>query len=235
MSKKMMMLALAAVSAALFAMPAVASAGEWDLHNAPGQKFTVTKVTNAVLEASNTDVVTCTGLTGSGEYTTTKTGNITLDFTGCKENTFGTECQSGATSGTISVTNKQFHNVIIGNSGDKFTPLGVLITGASGGTTDFTTFTCAFGLLSITVTGNVIGEVEPVECNKPATTFNLKFEPKSAVGADTYTQKYEQITTTGENYDLISHIPATNGQPFTSSQTGTGQIHFPNAVTPTCT
>src|SRR5690348_459389 len=102
MSKKMMMLALAAVSAALFAMPAVASAGEWDTENSlgqvvTGQEFTISKVTNPVLESANGDRVTCTGLTGSGKYDvgSSKTGTITLDFTGCTENTFGTTCQSG--------------------------------------------------------------------------------------------------------------------------------------------
>jgi hypothetical protein len=231
MSKKIMMLALAAVSAALFAMPAVASAGEWDADGAAGQTFSVTKITNPELRAGET-TVKCTGLTGSGTYTTDTTGNITLDFTGCTDGTFGTACTStGAASGTIAVTNKQFHNVIIGNAGDNKTPLGVLITGNSGATTDFTTFSCGFGLVTVTVTGSIIGEVEPVECNKAASTFNLNFQPTVAGGS---IQKYQQVTTEGTKFDLLSDIPSGGDSTTTSAQSGTGQIHFPKAVTPTC-
>ncbi|HET9197050.1 MAG TPA: hypothetical protein VFN92_02180 [Solirubrobacterales bacterium] len=223
----MTMLALAVVSAAMFALPAVASAGEWVADNATGKTFSVTKVTNPVLRASNGDVVTCTGLTGEGSYTSTTTGNITLDFTGCTEDKFGTKCTTNGagTAGTISVTNKVFHNVIIGSAADSNTPIGVLIT--SGGT--FATFTCGGGLLEITVTGNVIGEVESPNCGVAGTTYNLNFEP---VSAGSSTQKYLQVTTAGTAFDLVSDIAGTG---FTSSQQGTGQIHLSGAVTPTCT
>ncbi len=239
MSKKKMMLALAAVSAAMFALPAAASAGEWELHNAVGQTFTITKVSSSmVLETTNGDTITCTGLSGSGSYSTTKTGRITVDTTGCTENTFGTTCQSGATNGTIQFTNKTFHNVIIGNSGDSFTPIGLLITSGENGEAtgkEFVTFNCGFGLLTVKLTGNVIGEVEsPVGtngCNQPSTTFNLRFEKRGSVGSETYTQKYEQVTTTGPTFDLVADI---SGLEFTESLTATDQIHFPTAVTPTC-
>lgn len=87
MRKKMMLLALV-VSAAMFAVPAVASAAEWIADNASGKNFIIDKSTNPVLRSSNGDVITCTGFTGSGRYTTDTTGEVSLDFTGCTENTF---------------------------------------------------------------------------------------------------------------------------------------------------
>ncbi|HET9198345.1 MAG TPA: hypothetical protein VFN92_08845 [Solirubrobacterales bacterium] len=226
MSKKMTMLAIAVASAAMFALPAVASAGEWVAHNAAGKTFTITKVgANPILESANGDVIECTGLTGTGSYTTTTTGTINLDFTGCKENTFGLSC---GTSGTIAVNNKTFHNVNIGNAGEGGTPIGVLITGGS----EFVHFNCG-GIVTVKVTGNVIGEVESPNCGVAGTTYNLDFKPSAA---NTYTQKYEQVTTTGTTYDLVSDITIFGGSAgsHTSVQNGTGQIHLSGAVTPTC-
>ncbi len=221
----------------LLVLPGVASAGEWTLDSVAGDKFSVTKVNSTVLRAQLAATVTCTGLSGEGEYSTSTTGTIGLDLTGCTESSFGTKCQSGETSGTISMKSKVFHNVIIGSpggafeGGDENTPVGVLITGNSGGSTDLMSFTCGFGLLSVTVTGNVIGEVESPGCGSPRTTFNLNFEPASAGSS---TQKYRQVTTTGTEFTLLSHVNEEKNR-FTSLST-TFQIHLLGvfARTPTC-
>lgn len=225
MSKKIMLLALAVVSAAMFAVPAVAAAGEWTLDNATGKTFTIAKNTNPVLRSANGDTITCTGLTGSGSYTTNTTGTVSLDFTGCTENTFGFSCQSGTTSGTIAVSSKTFHNVIIGSAGapDNSTPIGILVTGG----TSFTTFSCA-SLFTATVTGNVIGEVENPNCNVAGTSYALNFAPATAGGT---VQKYKQITTTGSEFKLFTDI---FGGTFESSQEGTGTITMSGPVTATC-
>ncbi|HET9196909.1 MAG TPA: hypothetical protein VFN92_01475 [Solirubrobacterales bacterium] len=226
MDRKMMLLAAAATSAALFAMPAVSSAGEWTAHNATGKTFTsITKVNNPVWRVANTDVVTCTGVTGGGEYTSTITGTIALDFTGCIDNTFGFTCKStgAVTAGTIQIPSKVFHNVIIGNGADSGTPIGMLVTGGN----ELVTFTCG-GVLTFKVTGNMIGEFETPNCGVAGTTYNVNFEPE--VPGSTR-QRFMQITTTGGLFDLISEV---GGTQYTTSLQLTGQIHLSGAVTPTC-
>jgi hypothetical protein len=226
MKKNLMLLALLAISVVLFALPTVASAGEWELDNTDGT-FTVTKVTNSAFVFGST-IVTCTGLTGSGTYTSKTTGTITLDYSGCKEGVFGTDCtNAGGAAGTILVNNKVFHNVIIGNAGDINTPIGILITGSSG-----TELSCGFGLVTVKTTGNVIGEIETPKCGTAGTTYNLNFD--SATGSPS-TQKYEQVTTTGTKYDMVADIPASSDSTTTSALSARHQLHFTNgAVTPTC-
>lgn len=101
--------------------------------------------------------------------------------------------------------------MIIGSSGDNFTPIGVLVTGGGA----FTSFTCAGGLLSMTVTGNVIGQP-----NNPFTSHRWDS-----------VQKYKLVTTMGITWNLISDIA---GGSFASSQEGKGKVTLSGAVTPTC-
>ncbi|HET9199195.1 MAG TPA: hypothetical protein VFN92_13195 [Solirubrobacterales bacterium] len=235
MSKKIAFLVFAAVTSVLFGLPAVASAGEWELDNSDAT-FQVTKVNSMTLRAANGDVVICTELSGTGTYLSKTTGIITLDWSGCIENTFGTKCQSGATAGTVTLTNKTFHNVIIGEPvSDGATPIGLLLTidnaSHAGGSPDVT-FSCAGGLLSVKLTGNgVIGELESPNCGTAGTTFNLNFEPATPTSS---LQKYRQITTTGTMYDLVSDIPSGGDSTSTSSLQETMQLHFAGSVTPTC-
>jgi hypothetical protein len=112
--------------------------------------------------------------------------------------------------------------VIIGNAGDVNTPIGILITIGD------VQITCAGGLLTKTLTGNVIGELETPNCGTAGTTYNLNFAPASAGST---TQRYEQVTTTGTLFDLVTDI---GGTPFTTSWEMTDQIHLSGAITPTC-
>ncbi len=233
MKHKAILLALTVVSAAMFALPAIASAGEWELDAKLPQAFTAVNkagtVTTLTQQGSATKV-TCTGSTGSGKYTTKTTGEeLTLTFTGCKESAIGTACTtSGQASGTIKTTDLTFHNVMLEATKaagfEKGTP-GILITPNG---THFASFTCGFGLVSVEVTGNgIMGDISAPACGAAAQkTATLNFD-SSATGV----QKWMQITTAGTKFDLDSKE---NGTVRTASQDGEGTITFSENVQMTC-
>jgi hypothetical protein len=227
MSKKMMVLALAAVSAAMFALPAVASAGTWNMTPA-GQTFTSTsKAETTTILTSTEHTVKCTSSTGSGRYNagSTTNGVITLKFHGCKDEV-GTNCTgetAGEPAGTISTTaNLPFSNVYMETGHNP----GITISGI-GAEKHFANFRCGFGLLTIKVEGTIIGEVDSA-CNTASKTHALNFESPKGHGI----QEWTQVTTTGTIDDLTSTV---NGSPETASQDGTGFTHFAEATTADCT
>src|SRR5215203_1181394 len=197
MNKKMMLLALAAVSAAMFALPAVASAGTWHLEPASGST-TITFTSHggtAELRTTSGQRVHCTGNSGSGHYENTTTGTIELTFSTCT-GPFGAHCTtSGQAAGTIKTTKLPFHNIAL-EPADK-TKIGVLITSATGGT-HFASFSCLG--INTAVTGNgIIGEVTAPKCGESKNTGTLVFAANSAGH-----QKWTQVTTSGTIYDLTS-------------------------------
>src|SRR5690242_12313534 len=102
MSKKMMMLALAAVSAAMFALPAVASAGSPTVDMSTKNTHFTIAGGHAELRAG-TDKITCTSVTGTGEWsqqTSATTGTVQFIFHGCIEKNSGFNFSCGS-SGTI--------------------------------------------------------------------------------------------------------------------------------------
>jgi hypothetical protein len=229
MSKKIILLALAAISAAMFALPAVAAAGEWGVDPAGGKfpvSFTLKSTTTTSLTTDDGSglKVTCSGATGSGEQESSTTSkNVTLTFTGCKENLFGSSCtSSGQAAGSIKTTDMTGHNVILEASPEV---RGVLLTPKEG---HFATFTCA-GFFTLKVGGNgVIGELtSPTACGAVSTTATTVF---SAVAAGT--QKWTQVTTAGTKFDQTS---SKNGAtPVTAAQDGTGTTTFAESMTFTC-
>jgi hypothetical protein len=240
MKHKMILLALAAVSAVMFAVPAVAAAGEWEIDPASGkfpQSFTAANIGNTTLTQDPLNAedkpatVTCTGSSGSGKYTTKTTGEIELTFTGCKESQFGSSCTSaGQATGTITTTNMTFHNIMIDSTAQrpatektKAGTAGILITSNAG---HFATFNCAL-FFKIEVTGSgVIGDISAPECGGTSKTSTLKFE-STAEG----TQKYMQITTEGTKFDLTS---TQGGTARTASQDGEGTVTYNENMTMTC-
>jgi hypothetical protein len=217
MNKKMMLLALAAVSAAMFALPAVASAGTWHAEPSAAATLFTTETTghgHTTLTTPNR-TTTCTSSTGSGSMNVGgTTGTISLKFHGCSS--LGFSCNTpGQVAGTIVTSaNLVFHNILIAKS----TP-GVKITGA-GATTQLAHYVCAGGLVTVNVTGTVIGHVEQA-CNTKANTFSLNFEAPGGV------QKFMQETGAGTKTDLTATV---NGTAETGGQTGTGTIKFPAGV-----
>jgi hypothetical protein len=229
MSKKILLLALAAISAAMFAVPAVAAAGEWSLDSASGKypvSFTsVGEGSTSLTTDSSSLKVTCTGNTGSGKQISATTAEeVTILFTGCTENLFGSSCKStGQETGKIKTTDLVSHNVILEASPEV---RGVLLTPNNG---HFASFVCGGGLVSVSVNGNgIIGEMTaPTTCGAVSKTSTLNFVTTAAG-----TQKWNQVTTTGTKFDLTSS--QNGGAAATAGQDGKGTTTFAESMTFTC-
>lgn len=226
MKHKMMLLALAAFSAALFALPSVASAGEWTM-DCPSGKATCSFSTSgghAELRAVNEPTITCTSSTGSGSVSSGgKTGTFAMTFKGCTATLFFTvSCKTtGAESGEIKVASSVSHNVYL--EPEKTTP-GLLVTPAP------TEIVCG-GFSNITVTGNgLLGDLTAA-CNAEAETFTVDF---AADSKNPETQDWEEVTTNPETlYDL--HATTAGGEPRTAVMVASGQLKFSGKAKVTCT
>lgn len=225
MNKKIMLLALAAVSA-LFALPGVASATP--AHLSAAENFTVAGGAGT-LTRTDGNTVSCTAVSGSGSLESTTTGSVSLTFTGCKNN-LGFNCTSGAdVAGTITAPNLPVHLITLPESGGMPKAAGVLITPPTGasqptaGKPLFAEFTC-FGV-PVKVFGN--GIIGTSECGKTGTSFPLNFA-SSSTGHQT-----DQLYT-GTTYSLESKI-GTNGAHETSSIDASATINFAASKTLTCT
>jgi hypothetical protein len=219
--KKLMLLALAVVSAAMFALPAVAAAGSPET-DCPGGAATCSFTSSggaSSLTTANGTTVNCTSNTGSGSYTSKTGGTIGLTFNGCKESVFGTSC---GTSGVIKTNTAPFDNVY---TADNKTSPGVLVTQPAGGT--FANFSCGGGLLTVNVTGNVVGSLESPSCGSEAELWPLNFT-QSAHG----NQTLKQVTATGTSFDLVSHLNVGGTQ--TSAMVATGTVKFSGKAKLTC-
>jgi hypothetical protein len=198
MKNKMMLLALAAISAVMFVLPAVASAGSPVIDPGSG-KFPLAFTSSGghgELRATGEPAITCTSNTGSGKYTTSTTGEIGLTFHGCTTSFFGfpVACNSaGQPSGTIVTATSVFHTTYVT---DAKTNPGVLVTPPSSGV--FTTIICG-GFANIEVKGNgIIGELTAPKCGVVSKTATLNF---TAVGSS---QTRTQVTGTGTVFSLNS-------------------------------
>jgi hypothetical protein len=221
MSKKLMLLAVGALTALAFtALPGAASAGEWEHHctsTAGVAEPCVLSVAGGGAELINDagERISCTAVSGTGSAVTTgTTGSVKLTFTGCKETVtfFRFSCTSNGTSGVIETNTLTTHNIYIEEATAAATTPGLLLTGVN------TTFTCA-GFSDKTVTGNIIGHLTNPNCSSATTSMGISFDKHSSIVG---TQKYEQVTTTGTVFDLTSGPHEADGT--TSAQTGTGTI-----------
>jgi len=195
MSKKMMLLALAVVSAAAFAVPAGASAQEIHLTNVTS--FSGTFGTGT-LSAKEEPAITCGEAANQNHVTGTvsaggTTGNITLDFTACHIVVIGITipCHStGAPVNNTIASSGVFHLITINEKP------GILVTPVA------TKVECQ-NTSPINVAGNVIGTITSPACGVASNNMTIKF---SASGS---TQEHKIYT--GVSYNL-------------TSQTGTGTI-----------
>jgi len=179
MSKRTTMLALAAVSAVMFVLPAAASAN-WGV--TPGNMVFHGTTTGGTMSAAGEPSVTCGGpnhITGAWDGSGT-TGSWSADLTECHTFILGItrRCTTGPepkTENTIT-TGGTFHNVTI--TGGK---RGVLIT------MNTYTLKCQSALHPFKVSGSIIGEVtQPVGACPlgPFTDATLTFSAISGVQAD---------------------------------------------------
>jgi hypothetical protein len=213
MNKKIMLLAVAAVSAVVLALPAMASA-MLPLHTAKIQKSTVSGGA-ATLSKTGGTTVTCEKTTGTSTATTTTTGNLTLLFHGCKSS--GITCTSpGQTAGTIETTALTYHLLTLTNKEP-----GILVT-PNGSTGVFAHFSCSF--LSFTVEGNgVLGTITSPKCGVASSTATMSFK---ALGVGV--QQHTTVEGTATKYQLTS-----GGQ--NAAQEVTTTVTSPEADTLTCT
>jgi hypothetical protein len=218
MSKKIMVLALAVVSAAFFALPAMASSEEihWDNPEA----FNISG-TGGELRASGEPTITCTNTEGSGKFDagSTTTGTATLDFTGCHTAVFGftASCKTeGAAAGTIA-TSGAFHLITwketTGGVVDPTKP-AILLTPAT------TTIVCA-GISNITTHGNVIGTITSPACGGSSNKLTLSFTATGTVQThNVYTGVPTDLTVTtsdgvARTAALVDHATTTQTNPGT--------------------
>jgi hypothetical protein len=192
MNRKIMLLALAAVSAAALALPAMASALV-PLHTGKLQTGTVTGGA-ATLSKTGGTTITCTSTKGTATPTTTTTGTLTLTFSGCSSNPV--ICQSGATSGVIETTALTYHLLTLTNKAP-----GILVT-PNESTKVIGHFSCSF--LSFTWEGNgLLGTITSPECGKSSTSATMSFKA-TGLGVQQHTTvegtetKY-QLTSGGQN------------------------------------
>jgi hypothetical protein len=227
MKHKLMMLALAAVSAAILALPSVASAAEWTIDTETGALPTYTTAGNAAkLTSSGFGAflpVECTHNTGSGKYTSSTTSSVTLTFTGCEQG--GEWCTtSGQEVGKIKTTELVSHNVMVHSTAQvaNGTP-GLLLTPING---HFATFVCGNG--TFTVGGNgIIGDISAPKCGEVfKKTAEVRFETTSSGN-----QKYKQIETAGTSYDLST---TTSLGTFTSGEDAAVSVTYNQGTKMTC-
>jgi len=229
MNKKLMLLAAGVLSAlALAALPALASADEFEAHCEVNIHICEGEITGgaSTLVSDNGDTITCSAVGGTTSFTSTSTtGEASLHFTGCREHvTFFTfQCNSaGAAAGTIKTNAMTFH--VINLEHTPTTKPGIKFTSVS------VTFECT-GFSKKTVTGSVIGEIENAAgiCNTAVSTHSVDFKDNGTTGVQTWMH----TETTGTTTDLIANNDA-GGSYTTAAQIGTATIHWNHPVKITC-
>jgi hypothetical protein len=215
MSKKIMLLALAAVSAAMFALPSMAMALIPNHVVPTPAAATPIAGGTSTLQSTGGLKVTCKHVTGAATWTSSTTGKINLTFSNdCTENLFGTEC------GSIPTTELEFHLVTLANN----VP-GILITSNNN---HFATFTCTGGFVKVVVSGNgIIGKITSPACGGSSLTSNIQFEQSGGV------QAVKTVAGTATVYNLKS---STNGgAAVEAGQTGLCTVTFPVNTKLECT
>jgi hypothetical protein len=211
MTKKLILLAAGALTALAFAaLPAGASAEEKEAHCSAAPCEGVVQSTGiAILTDDGGSKVECSKTTGTVTQTaaTSSTVSVVLTFDECN-NDCNNEGSSKITTNTLT------GHIITVTKGDPKT-MGILLTGVN------TTFKCAFGLVTKTVTGNIIGTITNPECGVAKANHTISFT-QSAAGQQT------DKTYTGSSFDLLS-----NGT--TASQTGEAHINYAGGKTVTIT
>jgi hypothetical protein len=228
MKNKMMLHALVVVTAAMFVVPAMASAGEPQLDSKllnEGKALSFQIAGGASeLRATGEPSIACTSISGTGKYNTKTTGELEFAYKGCTTSFFGfpVECHStGQANNVITTGTSVFHNIYLTDA--KTTP-GILMTPPAGGI--FTTKICA-GLSSTAIGGNgIIGHLESPKCGGSSTTGTLNFQ---ATGSS---QTYKKVTATGTEYSL--NATTSGGSAVAASEVEERTITFAESVTLTC-
>jgi hypothetical protein len=202
MSKKIIILALAAAGVAAFALPATAMAEDLPVHLVG---FTLNKELSidgggeATLRSS-VGTANCTASSGKAILTSTTTGTLSLTFTGCSA--FGVPCHSsGQLGGTIVWTTLVFHLVTVEDRTTGATGPGLLVTPNvdAGGNNHFVTIECPpFGIFVVRGNG-VIGTLTKPACGQESTEATIQFIPQAAAPT---VQTHKTVVGTTVEYNL---------------------------------
>src|SRR6476659_975763 len=198
--KKSLLLALAAVSAAILAVPALASAQT--AHIDVTENFTIAGGKSTLNETGGL-TISGTSISGSGNFTNTTSGTATLTLHGVTESIFGTKCGTtpahAENSGTVTTTELTFHLIMLGTNKP-----GILLT-PNATTNVFAHFKCLG--IEKTVTGKgIIGTITAPACGVASKTATASFR-KSSNG------HHEHKLYTEETYDLHTN---SSGNPTAS-------------------
>jgi hypothetical protein len=173
MSKKIMLLALAVASVAMFALPAAASATEIHLEGVTSFEG---KAGAGSLAAEGEPTITCESgdIKGSVEAGGT-TGNISLDFTGCHATVFGltAKCHTSGSALDNTINNEGTFHLITTSDGP-----AILVTPKT------TTIICA-NISNTIVHGAVIGTITSPKCGESSKTMTTNFSAAGTAQAHT--------------------------------------------------
>jgi subtilisin family serine protease len=146
-------------------------------------------------------------LGGDGQFEDAASGTVTLRLRGCKAS--GTKCTSaGEEPGTIEAENLRFRLTYLagGKMGIVFFP------NAESG--QFATVKCAFGLITIVVSGNgVLGEIADPGLGEVSSTLSVDLDV-AEVGEGKYAQKHTE-TALGFEYGLMQSLNGGTPEPTT--------------------
>jgi hypothetical protein len=186
MIKKIMLLALAAASFALFALPALASAQE--IHLDTAATFTGTGGAGSLV-AEGEPTITCesTEVNNGTISTGGTTGTMNLDFKGCHTSVFGltAKCHTtGSAADNTVASGGTFHLIKLANGSP-----AVLVTANT------TVVVCA-GISNTHVEGSIIGTITSPACEASSSTMTLNFTRTG------FTQDHELYT--GASYGLTA-------------------------------
>jgi len=176
MTRNLLLLMLAAVSVAAYFTPAVASATPWHI-NSTGT-FSVNGGT-VIWSGASGFTFDCQAVSGSGNYTSTTGGTLTLTMGTCSTGSLGHCTSPGEPTGSFVTTTLAFDNVMLGIG----TP-GILLT-PNAETGVFSHFNCGF----ITkIEGNgLIGTMTSPSCSQVGTTAKWSFR-STAHGSQQHTK-----------------------------------------------
>jgi hypothetical protein len=175
--KSIGLVVLAALALTAIAGASLASASEPQAESTFPNKFTGHGGTGQLFVTPEPDLpIHCTGSTSKGEITSATTAaNVQVTFSGCK-GPLGVNCHS-AGEGTGGITTNVLHGTIVYLETNS-SRAGILLKPATEGG-NFASFTCTsiFGNTNISVKGQVLAELTPV--NTTTKEFVLHFSQAS--------------------------------------------------------
>jgi hypothetical protein len=226
MTKKKIMSALAVVSAAMFALPAIASAGTPTID--PGGTSFASTFGLSTLGAKEEPTITCEGenhLTGTfnGAGGNATGGTISLDYTKCHlvvlGFTIGCKTTGAPLNNTIALTNIAFD---LTYSTDSKTKPALLITNLS------TQVQCG-STTPLNITGGLMGTITAPACGEKFKTATMLFSSTANV------QDHMQITGTGTKVDLLTETNGSGTKQTSGLNTNlTVQLNEAKEATLTC-